>query len=151
MRSSFARARILAVRSPEAADGLIAVLTAADLADRVRAFPVQAPEGATVADAGHPVLAAAEVRYVGQPIALVVAESRALAEDAAELVEVDYDALGVEIDPRSAGERLLEWSKSAGDADAAFAGAAHVVRGRYALPRLVACLLYTSPSPRDRS
>jgi carbon-monoxide dehydrogenase large subunit len=143
VRSDYARARVLAVRVPEAAEGLIAVLTAADLADRVRPFPVQRPEGATVADAGHPVLAAAEVRYAGQPIALVVAESRALAEDAAELVEVDYDPLDAVVDPRAADERLLEWSKSAGDADGAFARAAHVVRGRYALPRLVAAPIET--------
>ena len=44
-----------------------------------------------MADEPHPVLAGDEVRYVGQPVAAVVAESRELAEDAAELVEVDYD------------------------------------------------------------
>ena len=63
-------------------------LTAAEL--RVRPFPVGAPDGAQVAAAPHPVLAQDEVRYVGQPVALVVAVTRALAEDAAELVEVDY-------------------------------------------------------------
>ena len=139
VRSPHARARITAVRAPEAASGLVAVFTAADLAGRVRPFPVQRPDpGATVADAGHPVLADGEVRYVGQPVALVVAESRALAEDLAELVEVDYEVEEATVAPRAAPERLLEWSKSEGDVDGAFAAAAHVVAGTYALPRLVA-------------
>ena len=62
VRSEHARARVTAVRAPEAAEGLLAVLAAEDLEDRVRPFPVQPPEGAWVADAGHPVLAGEEVR-----------------------------------------------------------------------------------------
>ena len=50
-----------------------------------------APPGVEIADAPHPILAGAEARYAGQPVALVLAASRALAEDAAELVEVDYE------------------------------------------------------------
>jgi carbon-monoxide dehydrogenase large subunit len=138
VRSVHARARLTGVRAPARAPGLVSVLTAEQLRGRVRAFGVAAPEDVTVADAPHPVLAGEEVRYVGQPIALVVAESRALAEDAVELVEVDYEPLEAVVDPRAADERLLEWSRSAGDVDGLFAGAAHVVRGSYALPRLVA-------------
>jgi carbon-monoxide dehydrogenase large subunit len=143
VRSIHARARVDAVRAPEAADGLVAVLTAEDLGDRVRPFPVQPPEDATVAAAGHPILAGGEVRYAGEPVALVVAESRALAEDVAELVEVDYEPLDPVTDPRAAGERLLEWSRSAGDVEGAFDRAAHVVRGAYGLPRLVAAPMET--------
>jgi aerobic carbon-monoxide dehydrogenase large subunit len=138
VRSPHARARIAAVRPPERADGLLAVLSAPDLAGRARPFPVQVPEGATAADAGHPVLADGEVRYVGQPVAIVVAETRALAEDAVELVDVEYEPLDAVVDPRTAPERLLDWSRAAGDVDGAFAHAEHVVSGRYALPRLVA-------------
>jgi carbon-monoxide dehydrogenase large subunit len=138
VRSPHARARIAGIAAPERADGLVAVLTADDLAGRVRPFPVQAPEGAKVADLGHPILAAGEARYVGQPVAMVVAESRALAEDAVELVEVDYEPLEGVVDPRVAGEQLVTWSKTAGDVDGAFAAAAHTMSGRYALPRLVA-------------
>ncbi len=143
VRSIHARARVTAVRAPEAADGLVAVLTGEDLGGRVRPFPVQTPDGATVAAAGHPVLAGGEVRYAGEPIALVVAESRALAEDAAELVEVDYEPYAAVTDPRAAGERLLEWSRTAGDVDGAFGRAAHVVRGAYGVPRLVAAPMET--------
>ncbi|HWV88333.1 MAG TPA: xanthine dehydrogenase family protein molybdopterin-binding subunit [Capillimicrobium sp.] len=141
VRSPHARAGIAAIRAPEpgAAEGLLGVWTAADLGERVRPFPVQAPAGAEVAgDAGHPVLAGAEARYAGQPVALVVAESRALAEDAAELVDVDYEPLDAAVAVRDAPEALVRWRRSAGDVDGAFAAAAHVARGSYRLPRLVA-------------
>ena len=72
-----------------------------------------------------------------------MAESRALAEDAAELVEVDYEPYAAVTDPRAAGERLLEWSRTAGDVDGAFGRAAHVVRGAYGVPRLVAAPMET--------
>jgi carbon-monoxide dehydrogenase large subunit len=144
VRSPHARARVTAIRPPAASThGLIAVLTAADLGDRVRPFPVQVPEGATVADAGHPVLADGEVRYVGQPVALVVAETRALAEDAVELVEVEYEEAEAQVGLRDAPETLVEWRKASADADGVFAGAAHVVEGTYALPRLVAAPMET--------
>ena len=143
VRSVHARAHVTAIRAPDAAEGLVAVVTEQDLEGRVRSFPVQAPDGATVADAGHPALAGEEVRYAGEPIALVVAESRALAEDAAELVEVDYEPLEAVVDPRAAPERLLEWTRSAGDVDGAFERAGHIVQGRYALPRLVAAPIET--------
>jgi aerobic carbon-monoxide dehydrogenase large subunit len=138
VRSPHAHARIADVRAPDTADGLLAVLTAADLAGRVRPFPVPPLEGAALADEPHPVLAGDEVRYVGQPVAIVVAETRALAEDAAELVEVDYEPLDPVADPRGSDVALLRWTRSAGDVDGAFAAAAHVCRGRYALPRLSA-------------
>jgi carbon-monoxide dehydrogenase large subunit len=143
VRATHARARITAIRAPASAPGLVAVFTAEDLRGRVRPFPVQTPEGATVADAGHPVLADGEVRYVGQPVALVVAETRALAEDAVELVEVDLEPLDAEVSARDASEHLMDWSRSAGDVAGAFAAAAHVVRGTYALPRLVAAPMET--------
>src|SRR3954452_14526564 len=143
VRSPHAHARIARVTAPERADGLLAVLTGADLEGRVRPFPVGGPEGAERAREAHPVLAADVVRYAGQPVAVVVAESRALAEDALELVEVDYEPLPAVVDPHDAPERLLEWSRRAGDVDGAFAAAAHVARGHYALPRLVAAPMET--------
>jgi carbon-monoxide dehydrogenase large subunit len=140
VRSPFARARIEAVRAPEA----VTLFTASDLSGRVRPFPVAGPPGAELDEsAGHPVLADGEVRYAGQPVAMVLAESRALAEDAAELVEVDYDPLDAVVSPRDAPEALMRWAKSAGDVDGAFAAAAHVVASRGALPRLVAVPMET--------
>ena len=125
VRSYHARARVLGVRTPSSAPGLLRVFTAADLAGRARPLPVIAPEGAAVAEEPHPILAADEVRYAGQPVAAVVAESRAQAVDAAERVEVEYEPGDAVVDPRDAPETLMRWERSAGDVDAALAAAAH--------------------------
>ena len=138
VRSHHARARILNIRLPDRAPGLLRVLTAADLAGRARPMPVIAPEGVHLEDLPHPILAGEEVRYVGQPIAAVVAESRAQAVDAAELVEIEYAELDAAVDPRDAPETLLHWERTVGDVDAALADAAHRVRARHRIPRLVA-------------
>jgi CO/xanthine dehydrogenase Mo-binding subunit len=125
VRSPYARARVLAVTADAAAPPALLV-TAADLP--AASLPVQAPPGVTVADAPHPLLSD-EVRYVGQPVAMVLADSVAAAVDAAALVEVDYEELPS--DP----EEMLRFEKSAGDVDGAFARAAHVVRASHAIPR----------------
>jgi carbon-monoxide dehydrogenase large subunit len=138
VRSDHARARIVDMRAPSSAPGLLRVFTAADLAGRTRPPPVIAPEGAEVADAPHPILAADEVRYAGQPVAAVVAESRAQAVDAAERVEVVYEPADAVVDPRDAPEALMRWERSAGDVEAALAAAAHRTQARYRIPRLVA-------------
>lgn len=144
VRSPHASASIRSISVPRAAEGLITVVTAADLAGRVQTFPVMTPDGAEVNQAqAHPVLAGDEVRYAGQPVAAVIAQSRALAEDAVDLVEVEYDPGAAVLDPRASDLRLMRWSRRVGDVAAAFAGAAHVVSGSYALPRLVAAPMET--------
>ena len=143
VRSPHAHARVTAVRAPADAPGLLAVITADDLGERVQPFPVTAPQGVETADQPHPVLACGEVRYVGQAVVLVVAETRSLAEDAAELVEVDYEPLEPLTDVRGGGPWLTRWSRSAGEVDAAFDRAAHVVRASHAIPRLVASPMET--------
>ena len=88
------------------------------------------------------------VRYVGEPVAVVVAESRHLAEDAAELVDVQYETLPAVVDVRDAmtgdAPRLhdeadsnvaTDRSLAYGDVDGAFAAAAHVVEGEFGFPR----------------
>jgi aerobic carbon-monoxide dehydrogenase large subunit len=136
VRSPFAHARIGGIDVPEGLEGVHAVITAADLEGRVTDLPVQGFEGGRVSAEGHPVLARDEVRYAGQPVAAVLAESRALAEDAAELVEVDYEPLDAVLDARSSDVTLSHWHKVRGDVDGAFESAAHVVRSSHALPRL---------------
>jgi carbon-monoxide dehydrogenase large subunit len=138
VRSPFARARIGEVGAPESSPGLLAVLTAASLRGRARPLPFLVPDGVTAADEPHPILADGEVRYAGQPVAAVIAESRAQAEDAAELVEVDYDPLEPVLDARASTVDLVRFERAGGDVDGAFAAADHVVRGTYAMPRLVA-------------
>jgi aerobic carbon-monoxide dehydrogenase large subunit len=136
VRSPFAHARLAGVGAPDGADGVVTVITAADLEGRAGDLPVQGFEGGRVAGEGHPVLARAEVRYAGQPVAAVLAESRALAEDAAELVEVDYEPLEPVLEARRSEVTMSHWHRVTGDADAAFDSAAHVVRASHALPRL---------------
>jgi aerobic carbon-monoxide dehydrogenase large subunit len=138
VRSPHAHAAIRGVRAPVSAPGLVGVLAASDLRGRTRPPTPRAPEGVELADEPHPVLAGDEVRYAGQAVAVVVATSRALAEDAAERVEVDYEERDAVVDPRASDVVLERFERRGGDVEAAFAGADHVVRGRYALPRLVA-------------
>ena len=136
VRSPFAHARIGAVSAPDGLEGVVDVITASDLEGRVGELPVQGFEGGEITGDGHPVLAAGEVRYAGQPVAAVLAESRALAEDAAEFVEVDYEPLDPVLDARSSDVTMSRWRRQSGDVSAAFASAAHVVRASHSLPRL---------------
>jgi aerobic carbon-monoxide dehydrogenase large subunit len=136
VRSPFAHARIAGVGVPDELEGVFAVITAADLEGRASDLPVQGIQGGRVAEEGHPVLANDEVRYAGQPVAAVLAESRALAEDAAELVEVDYEPLEPVLDARSSNITLSHWHKVTGDVEAAFDSAAEIVRASHTLPRL---------------
>jgi aerobic carbon-monoxide dehydrogenase large subunit len=100
VRSPHAHARVAAIDVSEAlaTGGVVAVLTGADLeADGVRAFPpnpmLKPDAEKSVALVSFPALAVGAVRFVGQPVAVVLAESQAAAERAANLVQIDYDAL----------------------------------------------------------
>lgn len=133
VRSPHAAAAVTAIRPPAG----VTAITAADLAG-LRPLPIQRPDGAEVADEPHPLLAGDEVRYVGQPVAAVIAPTRALAEDAAELVEVDYEPGEPVLDPRASGHTLAHFHRVGGDVAGAFAAAHRVVRARHVIPRLVA-------------
>jgi len=101
VRSPLAHALITGIDASAAADmpGVVAVLTAADL-------PVP-PEGGDPTT--EPLLAGDRVRYVGEPVALVLTEGRYQGEDAAELVSVDYDPLPAvtSVEEALTGETLL--------------------------------------------
>lgn len=150
VRSNQAHARIVSV-DVEAArrmPGVRMVVTAAELSARIPQEQVGYHEVYPwIDDLGHPVLAEDKVRYVGQPVAAVIADTPYLAEDAAAVVEVTYDLLPPVLDPQAAltedAEPLFEGrtneavciDKEYGDVDAAFASAAHVVEGRYVVGR----------------
>jgi carbon-monoxide dehydrogenase large subunit len=153
VRSAFAHARILEIDASAALahPGVHAVITAADLGSAQLRIPTfgQFPEEvvaathARIEPALMVTLAEHTVRYAGEPLALVVADDRYVAGDAAELVFVDYDPLPVVLDVEAAAapgapivgdDRTdnvpLELTVSIGNADAAFASAPHTVRER---------------------
>ena len=100
LRSPHAHARILSIdtAAARAAPGVLAVLTGRDAeADGIGHFPVMVEvpgrDGGKLWPTPREILQTAKVRFVGDPVALVVAETRQEAQDAAELVEVEYDLL----------------------------------------------------------
>lgn len=134
VRSQLAHARISVDASAALAlPGVVGVLTGEDVRRLSRPFPAGI-------DAGVPQWAAAvEVaRWAGEPVAVVVARDRYLAEDAAERVAVDYDPLEPVLDVEEAVETeacVHDRSFHYGDVDAALADAALVVRERFRFPR----------------
>ena len=98
VRSAVAHARISSVDVSAAleAPGVIAAFTGADLAD-LPTVPPPIP-GMLNEHMRQPLLATDVVRYVGEPVAVVVTEGRYQGEDAADLVDIDYDALPPVVD-----------------------------------------------------
>jgi carbon-monoxide dehydrogenase large subunit len=141
LRSPHAHARIdgIDTAAARALPGVIAVLTAADIAGVAR--PLRARSGSPgYQECDTPALAADRVRMVGEPVALVVADSRYRAEDAAEAVTVGWSPLPavMEIDDAlAAGAPAIHdeipdnlfnrFEDRTGDVEGAFAAAAHVV------------------------
>ena len=148
LRADRAHAEIRSIDTADAlaAPGVLAVLTGADAVaagfDRGSAMMPVKGRGEALKVPPRPVLATDRVRFVGEPVALVVAQTAHQAQDAAELITVDYDGLPVIADAAAAlapGAASIHGSVPGnlcfdfdyGDAastDTAFAGAAHVVR-----------------------
>ena len=96
VRSPYPRARIKSVEldAARATEGVVAAFSGPDLADEwAGGLPCAWPVTEDIKMPPHYPLASDEARYQGDPVAVVVAETRALAKDAAELVEVDYEPL----------------------------------------------------------
>ncbi len=147
VRSPHAHAKILSVDTSMAREmpGVRAVLAYDDLAAHLvePRLRVGLPSPAYRQILDRPVLATGEVVHVGEPVLMVVAEDRYLAEDAAALVMVEYDPLpavaeletaldaGAPLAHSEAPHNLVaEFTLAFGQADAAFASAPHVVRER---------------------
>jgi CO/xanthine dehydrogenase Mo-binding subunit len=141
VRSPYAHAHItrVDVSAAEAIDGVYGTLTGEEVAALTDPFfQISSVPGANIKDFS---LAVGKVRYVGEPVVAVVAETRELARDASELVEVDYEPLPAVVDARhaedpdapvlhdDAGGNLM-WTGlySWGDLDAAFAEADRVIK-----------------------
>jgi aerobic carbon-monoxide dehydrogenase large subunit len=140
LRSPHAHARIKNIQTDEVftLPGVEAVLTGEDLS-WARPIPVRTRTKHQLDDFLQPVLACDAVRYVGEPIAVVLAEDPYLAEDAVELIRVEYEELPVVLDARSSIEDSAQrpangfenetatLSMGYGDVETAFHDAAHVV------------------------
>ncbi len=158
-RSPHAHALIrdLDVSEAARAPGVVAVITARDLTDTgiYRPYHKSPPAFADLLkplEKGHdvPLLAAGRVRRVGEPIALVVAENRYLAEDAAGLIRVDYEPLEPVLDPEAGlrpgapiiheelGDNVQSRVRvAAGDPEGAMAAADHTATFRFTIRRQI--------------
>ncbi|HEX8827042.1 MAG TPA: xanthine dehydrogenase family protein molybdopterin-binding subunit, partial [Xanthobacteraceae bacterium] len=131
--------RAIDLKAARSAPGVIAVLTLDDLAPVMRQRRmVRTSNSGTKLDQSWPfALANGEVSFVGEPVAIVVANDRYVAEDAAALVTVDYEILAPAVDCRIesappvrrelALNRIISYQVGYGDIEDAFAKAAHVV------------------------
>ncbi|NJP27821.1 xanthine dehydrogenase family protein [Microbispora sp. SCL1-1] len=155
LRSPHAHARIVSIDTSAARSlpGVHAVLTAAELPHRPLVDSVAVPG---LVKTPQPALASDRVRYVGEPVAIVLAGSRAVAEDAAELIRVGYAPLPAATDPLAGqhgraeplfedipGNVIYAGSRTYGNVDDAFASAAHVVTGRFTTGRFIAAPMET--------
>jgi carbon-monoxide dehydrogenase large subunit len=170
VRSPHAFARIRKVDAGEVrqTEGVLAVFTAADMKEagigNVSAhFPMTGRDGKKLVVPHRPALAGERVMHVGEPVAMVVATSPLLAQDAAERVLVDYEELAPVIDARDAvapgatqvwpeapGNVGLDWlgpapdpHANASEVDRAFASAAHVARVSHLNQRIIVASMET--------
>lgn len=151
VRSTVAHGKILSIDTSDAAqmDGVIAIFTGADLSLRPGPSPYNPMATRTL-------LAMDKVRYVGEPVAIVVTETREQGEDAAEMVVVDYDVLPALIDLEEAmtsstllyeacGSNVVFDSMALGlpdnTGDAYFADCEVVVKGKFLNQRVAPCPL----------
>jgi len=101
LRSPYAHAKLnsIDVSKARALRGVVAVLSGNDLKDKMGSLPCVAPADHVPF---HPVLAQGKVRYVGEGVAVAVATDSYLAQDAIDLIEIDYDPLDAVVDPEKA-------------------------------------------------
>ncbi|HEY4919417.1 MAG TPA: xanthine dehydrogenase family protein molybdopterin-binding subunit, partial [Xanthobacteraceae bacterium] len=109
LRSPHARAKITKIdaKAAKAMPGVLAVLIGADLAEDkigglICGWMIHSKDGSPMKAAPHPAIANGTVNYVGDPVAVVVAETLDAAEDAAEKIVVDYEVLPAAVDPAKA-------------------------------------------------
>jgi carbon-monoxide dehydrogenase large subunit len=156
VRSPVAHGRIRAIHTAAALamPGVNAVLTAADIGGPIPTIPFRRPIP-TIAPYAQPVIAATTVRYVGEPLAVVLADAAELAEDAAGAVAFDIDHLPavterhasqqgeVLLFPGTGTNRAALVTASKGDVEAAFRAAAHTRRETFRTQRLSAMPMET--------
>ena len=159
LRSPHANARIqyIDTAAAQSSAGVLLILTGADveadgLGDNPCMIPIHNRDGTQRPDTPWPILAKQQVRYVGDPVALIIAETLEQARDATELIEIDYEPLPAAVDTVGAtkADQLLVWPDiannvvfdwQAGDQEAVdqvFAEAAHISEVRIINNRIIA-------------
>jgi carbon-monoxide dehydrogenase large subunit len=149
LRSDFGHARILGVDTSAALElpGVVAVFTGDDIRPMMKPMPAKVAHPALQEMPRLP-MALDEVHYVGEPVAVVIATSRYIAEDALELIDIDYEELpaisstaaalapGAPLAHLRAKDNIAVHAvQRAGDADAAFATAPHVLSETFRITR----------------
>jgi len=153
LRSPHGHARItrIATAAAQAAPGVAAVFTGADTEGVLQSIPCAwLVPNSDLKTAPYAPLAKTTVRYVGDAVAVVVADSPEQAADAVDLIEVDYETLTAVVDPEKAVQSgapqlhqeapnniAFHWVVAGGDVDAAFSKADVVVRDRIIQQRLI--------------
>jgi carbon-monoxide dehydrogenase large subunit len=152
LRSSVAHGTIRSIdtTTARALPGVHGVITAVEIGSPIPTIPLRQEPLPAFRQYEQPVIAHGKVRYVGEPIAVVVADSQAIAEDALELIEVDIEALAAVADRDAArSDKTLLFNAAGtnltstlmaikGDADVAFKSAAYTRRERFAVQRFTA-------------
>jgi len=149
VRSPHAHAKINSIDISAAKDmpGVIGIFSGKDIDGKMGGLPcgwlINNPDGTPMKEPPHPILAIGKVRYVGDHVALVVAETLEQARNAAEAVQVDYDVLpavvsvadaakkssGVAIHEQAPDNQCYKWALGdKAQVDAVFANAAHVTK-----------------------
>ncbi|AQS56150.1 xanthine dehydrogenase family protein molybdopterin-binding subunit [Novibacillus thermophilus] len=152
LRSPHAHAHIKSIDASKAkqADGVVAVYTGRDVQGKMEPIPTAwLPPDSNIQTPAHPALAVDKVRYVGDAVAMVIAEDRYAARDALDLIEVEYEPLPVVVDQEKAMADTapllhedvpnnLAYHWRAGEvADDVFEKAEVVVRQRFRQQRLI--------------
>ena len=151
LRSDYAHAEIESINTETARSlsGVITVITGEDIQEKIGSVPCAAEiDGLKIPE--HPVLAVGRVRFVGEPVAAVVATDPYIARDALDLIEIEYRELPVVVDMDKAiepdspviyeefGDNIaFTMPLDAGDVDTAFAEADHVISRRLVNQRLI--------------
>jgi carbon-monoxide dehydrogenase large subunit len=153
LRSPHAHAKIISIDITEAsgAPGVVAVYTGADTDGVLNPIPCAwLPPDCDIKAVDHPAIAKDVVRYQGDAVAVVVAEDRYQAEDALELINVEYEVLPSVVNPEAAmqpgapqihedapNNQAFHWVAAGGDTDAAFADADVIVKDTILQQRLI--------------
>ena len=151
IRSPHGHARIRSIDASAALalPGVAAVITAQDIADIAQLPTRESSDADEMHPPRHPALATDKACYAGQPVAIVLADNIYTAQDAVDLVDIDYEILPAVVDPLTATDagtpvihehlgtnQVLRTVNAGGDLDGAFANADCVIRQQFGVQRL---------------